>query len=116
MTDAMGCVLSPLVVPTTSVRLGRGATVTTILDVRVVDVREKVFSQFEQVAQEQGKVLAPLSDGVPLLETGLDSLCFAIIVARLEDELGCDPFSASDEVAFPVTVGDLIGLYQDAAK
>jgi acyl carrier protein len=35
-----------------------------------------------------------------LLETGLDSLCFAIIVARLEDELGVDPFSV-DDASFP---------------
>ena len=89
---------------------------TTMVDIGVMDVRATVLSRFEQVAQEQGKVLAPLSDGVPLLETGLDSLCFAIIVARLEDELGRDPFSASDEIAFPITVGDFIGLYQDAAK
>ena len=82
----------------------------------IVDIRATVLSQFEHVAQEQGKVLVPLSDDVPLLETGLDSLCFAIIVAHLEDELGCDPFSASDDIAFPVTVGDFIGLYQDAAK
>ena len=30
----------------------------------------------------RNKMLAPLSDGVPLLETGLDALCFTIIVAR----------------------------------
>jgi acyl carrier protein len=89
--------------------------VTTIVNFRI-DIRAIILSQFEQVAQEQDKALVLLSDDVPLLETGLDSLCFAIIVARLEDELGCDPFSASDEIAFPVTVGDFIALYQDAAR
>jgi acyl carrier protein len=47
--------------------------------------------------------LLPLSDDWVLLESDLDSLCFAIIVARLEDELGFDPFSADEEVEFPVT-------------
>ncbi len=47
---------------------------------------------------------------------GSNSLCFAIIVARLEDTLGCDPFSADEEVEFPVTFGDFIQFYEDAAK
>ena len=51
-----------------------------------------------------------------LLESGLDSLCFAIIVARLEDQLGVDPFTASEDVYFPVTMGDFIKFYQDAAR
>jgi acyl carrier protein len=75
-----------------------------------------VLSQFKQVAQEQGKTLAPLTDGLALLESGLDSLCFAIIVARLEDELGVDPFSAADSAENPATLGDFIKLYEDATK
>ena len=42
------------------------------------------------------------------------SLCFAVIVARLEDDLGVDPFSADDDIGFPVTVGDFIALYEHA--
>jgi len=78
-------------------------------------VRSAVTSGFEQVAREQKKTLAPLSDGLVLLDSGLDSLCLAIIVARLEDSLGVDPFSAGNDVAFPVTLGDFIKLYEDAA-
>ena len=74
-----------------------------------------IAALFADVAQEQHKTLAPLSDDLGLLETGLDSLCFAIIVARLEDRLGVDPFSAEDEIEFPVTVGDFIRLYENAA-
>ena len=60
--------------------------------------------------------MAPLSDELGLLDTGLDSLCFAIVVARLEDEWGIDPFSTEDEIDFPVTVGDFIRLYEQAAS
>jgi acyl carrier protein len=70
---------------------------------------------FAEVAREQNKTLAPLSDDLGLLDTGLDSLCFAIIVARLEDRFGLDPFSADEEIDFPVTVGDFIRLYEHAA-
>jgi hypothetical protein len=77
-------------------------------------VRPTVVAQFKQVAREQAKSLAPLSDDLVLLESGLDSLCFAIIVARLEDTLGCDPFSAAEEVEFPVTFGDFVRFYEHA--
>jgi hypothetical protein len=74
-----------------------------------------VFAEFVRVAEEQKKRLAPLRDDLPLLESGLDSLCFAIIVARLEDVTGIDPFAADDEIDFPVTLGDLVKLYDNAA-
>ncbi|HUB94705.1 MAG TPA: phosphopantetheine-binding protein [Stellaceae bacterium] len=81
-----------------------------------MDVRQAVLAQFEQVAKEQSKTLAPLSDDLVLLESGLDSLCFAIIVARLEDQLGFDPFSAAEDIEFPTTVGDFVKFYQDAPR
>jgi hypothetical protein len=64
------------------------------------------------VAAEQKKKIAPLKDDLVLAESGLDSLCFAILVARLEDELGADPFTASDEVYFPTTLREFIELYE----
>lgn len=38
------------------------------------------------------------------MNTGLDSPCFAVLVARLEDHFGVDRFSASDDISFPVTI------------
>jgi acyl carrier protein len=81
-----------------------------------MSVRSTIVSQFEQVATEQERKLAPLSDGLKLIECGLDSLSFAIIVARLEDSLGIDPFSAERAVDFPVTFGDFVRLYEGFAK
>ena len=81
-----------------------------------MDVRKEVVTQFKQVAQEQNKRLAPLTDGLDLLNSGLDSLCFAILVIRLEDSLGLDPFAASEDAQFPVTFGDFVNLYEHVAK
>ena len=36
-------------------------------------------------------------------------------VARLEETLGFDPFTESDDVAYPVTLGDFIRFYEHAA-
>jgi acyl carrier protein len=80
-----------------------------------MSIRSDITRLFEQVAKEQDKKLVPLSDDLGLLESGLDSLCFAIIVARLEDALGLDPFDTAEDISFPVTVGDFIKLYENAA-
>ena len=80
-----------------------------------MSVRLTVLANIEQVGAEQNRKLAPLSDDLVLLDSGLDSLCFAILVARLEGELGVDPFTSSEEIVFPVTLGDFIRLYENAA-
>jgi hypothetical protein len=77
-------------------------------------VRDTIVSLLTQVATEQGKTLAPLSDDLALMDTGLDSLCIAIIVARLDDLFGVDPFGEADDVTLPVTVGDFIRIYENA--
>jgi acyl carrier protein len=76
-------------------------------------VRETVRTQFEQVAAEQRRKLSRLSDDLKLLESGLDSLSFALIVARLEDALGIDPFESAEDLKFPVTFGDFVQLYEN---
>jgi acyl carrier protein len=81
-----------------------------------MSVRSTIESQFKQIAIEQERALAPLSGDLKLVQSGLDSLSFAIIVARLEDALGIDPFSAADSVEFPVTFGDFVRLYEDFAR
>lgn len=80
-----------------------------------MSIRLTVLSVMEEVAAEQEKTLAPLTDDAVLASSGLDSLCFAIIVARLEDRLGVDPFTASEEVYFPVTFADFVALYDNVA-
>ncbi len=81
-----------------------------------MDIRSLIIAAIEAVATEQNKRLRPLVDELVLLESGLDSLCFAILVTRLEDEVGFDPFTLSDDVYFPVTLGDFIRFYDDAAR
>src|SRR6185437_11777334 len=69
-----------------------------------MSTRATIKLQFEQVAREQQRRLEPLSDDLNLLDSGLDSLSFALIVARLEDALGFDPFDTDEPVQFPVTL------------
>ena len=76
-----------------------------------MSIREIVIREIQTVADEQEKRLPPLADDLLLLESGLDSLCFAILVSRLEDATGLDPFVGAKASEFPRTVGELIAFY-----
>ena len=80
-----------------------------------MDIKEIILSEMRKIGDEQAAQLAALTDDLSLMDTGLDSLGFAILVSRLEDKLGFDPFTAADEARYPVTLGDLINFYEDAA-
>jgi acyl carrier protein len=77
-----------------------------------MSVKLTIMRQMELVAREHGKTLAPLDDDLVLADCGLDSLGFAVLVARLEDTLGIDPFTAAEQAFFPVTLGDFVKVYE----
>jgi acyl carrier protein len=72
--------------------------------------------EMQEVAREHGKTLAPLKDDLVLVDSGLDSLGFAVLVARLEDKLGIDPFTSAEDAFFPVTLGDFVKVYENGAR
>jgi acyl carrier protein len=80
-----------------------------------MSVKLTIMEQMVQVAREHGKALAPLKDDLHLAESGLDSLGFAVLVARLEDQLGFDPFAAASEAFFPATLGEFVKVYENGA-
>jgi len=79
-----------------------------------MSVKLTIMRQMEEIAREHRKILTPLHDDLVLLDSGLDSLGFAVLVARLEDALGIDPFTASEDAMFPVTFGDFVKVYEHA--
>ena len=81
-----------------------------------MSVKLTIMQQMEQVAQEHGRILAPLNDDLVLANCGLNSLGFAVLVARLEDTLGIDPFTAAEDAFFPVTLGDFVKVYEHGGR
>ena len=79
-----------------------------------MSVHDTIIAEMRRIAVEQQKTLGPLDDDATLMTCGLDSLGFAVLVARLEEQLGTDPFSEADEIALPVTIGDLVRFYEQA--
>ncbi len=81
-----------------------------------MSVRQKIEQVIRSVACEGDKQLtADFGEQTVLLESGLDSLDFAIIVARLEDELDMDPFTLMERPVYPRTLGEFISIYEGFA-
>jgi acyl carrier protein len=77
-----------------------------------VDLRAKIIVVFHEVLEaRQQQLLCEISDDAILLETGLDSLGFAILVVQLEEELGYDPFAMLEEPVYPKTFGEFVDVY-----
>ena len=76
-------------------------------------LREIIIQTIKNVAESSdANLVEPLTDETVLLESGLDSLGFAILVAQLEEELKFDPFTMTDEPIYPRTLGEFIDFYE----
>lgn len=78
------------------------------------NIRETISATLTRVFIEQaeGASLPLLSDDLVLLESGLDSMGFAVLVVELEEILGFDPFSISEEAFYPSTFGEFVSFYE----
>ena len=78
------------------------------------NIRETISETFSRVFIEQaeGASLPLLSDELVLLESGLDSMGFAVLVVELEEILGFDPFSTSEDAFYPSTFGEFVSFYE----
>ena len=81
---------------------------TTVLDQLENDIR-RVFA--EVWAQEKTTPAPDLAPDTVLLESGLDSLGFAIFVSMLDEELGYDPFTLAEDAYYPQTFAEFVAFY-----
>lgn len=76
-----------------------------------MDTRRVVLEAIESCFRDDGIIFSTSMLARPLMELGVDSLTYAIIVARLERELSFDPFTANPELPYPTTLEDFIQAY-----
>lgn len=72
-------------------------------------IRELFLSELEKREVDQPE---KVEDDMVLLNSGLDSIGFATLVAKLEEELGYDPFVQIDEPVYPKTFGEFVRIYE----
>jgi hypothetical protein len=80
-----------------------------------MSIKGHIMAEIQYLAEAEHKTMPPLTEDLVLLNSGLDSLLIAILVARLEETLGLDPFTDSDDIYYPVTLGDFIRAYEHAS-
>ena len=75
---------------------------------------DKILSVYKEVysSQNKGKSAPEIKNETILLDSGLDSLGHAILITRLEEALGYDPFTISSEAYYQRTFGELVEFYR----
>jgi len=81
-----------------------------------MNIRQRIVETLTEIFEEDELEVPAFDDDLVLLETGLDSLGFAVLVTRLEDELGYDPFALLAEPVYPVKFGELVEVYERFAS
>jgi len=82
-----------------------------------MDLKQTIIDMMHEVAElTESEIIGNLSDNTLLLESGLDSLGFAILVARLEEELNYDPFTQMEDAVYPSTLGEFHAIYEKLRK
>ena len=73
-----------------------------------------IISKINEVLEQtdRSEQYEDIEDSAILLQIGLDSLGFAILVALLEEELDSDPFQLMDEPVYPNTFGEFLSIYE----
>jgi len=80
------------------------------------DLESMIAEHFATVYREMVESEPPkLNPETVLLDTGLDSLGFTVLISSLEDALGYDPFQISEDAYYPVTFGEFVDFYKKNA-
>lgn len=76
------------------------------------DLRIIIIKAMIEIAEESSVILVePITESTELLQSGLDSMGFAILVAKLDEDLGYDPFTMMSEPVYPTRFGEFLDIY-----
>lgn len=74
---------------------------------------QTVFAQVWAAEMGPGDPVPELRPDTVLLDTGLDSMGFAIFVSELEEVLGYDPFAIAENITvYPQTFAEFVTFYE----
>ncbi len=74
--------------------------------------RQHILEALAELFDEEELEMPEFTDDTVLLDTELDSLSYAVLVTRLDETLGYDPFSLMDEPVYPETFGAFVAVYE----
>jgi hypothetical protein len=77
-----------------------------------MNIRNIILDELAALFEEDDLPLPVIEDDTLLLDTDLDSLGFAVLVTRLEERLGYDPFTMMEEAVYPATLKEFVVVYE----
>jgi acyl carrier protein len=78
-----------------------------------MNIKDIIKAQIAEVSEIIGTPIdVEFKDDTVLLESGLDSLGFAVLVAKLEEEFDVDPFADAETAVYPTTFGEFVNIYE----
>lgn len=77
-----------------------------------MNYKEVIINRIIELLVEDDKEIPELTDETILLDSGLDSLGFAVLVTVLDEQLGFDPFTESEDPIYPTTLKEFISIYE----
>ena len=78
-----------------------------------VAIRRVVLEEIDLVFNEEGVIFNEGMLNLPVMDIGVDSLTYAVLVARLEAKIGRDPFTENPERDYPKLLLDFVEAYLD---
>jgi acyl carrier protein len=82
-----------------------------------LNLEQQIRHAIQQVAQlSDCQLVESIEPDTLLLECGLDSLGYAMLVAQLEEDLDFDPFTELAIDTYPSTFAEFLGIYQQCAN
>jgi hypothetical protein len=79
-------------------------------------IRDTILGELTDLFEEEEIPIPEISGDTVLLDTGLDSLALAVLVTRLEESLGYDPFTLMDEPVYVSTFAELVSVYEQTSS
>ena len=77
-----------------------------------MNIEQTVKHAMQEVAElSDCQLIEPITSDTLLLQSGLDSLGYAMLVAQLEEELGIDPFTELAIKVYPATFAEFVAIY-----
>ncbi|MFT6898243.1 MAG: acyl carrier protein [Paraglaciecola sp.] len=82
-----------------------------------MNIEQAVRSAMVEVAQiSDCHLIEPIVADTLLLQCGLDSLGYAMLVGQLEEDLGFDPFTELAIQIYPSTFAEFVAVYQQCSE
>jgi acyl carrier protein len=83
----------------------------------MLNLEQQIKDAMQQVAElSDCQLVESINPDTLLLECGLDSLGYAMLVAQLEENLGYDPFTELALDTYPSTFAEFLAMYQQCAN